>query len=81
MTFKNIKESLFTIKKKVVAFGGGNDDLIWVYTAGDDDKNMSVLAEMPNEIVHIKMAGLWPNTPIKKLSINIQKMILTSIIL
>ena len=50
----NLKETLFTIKKKVVSFGGSGDDLVWVYTAGEDDKNMNVLAEMPNEVVHVK---------------------------
>ena len=54
MLLKNIKESLFTVKKKVVAFGGSNDDLVWVYVAGDNDKNMQLLAETPNEVVHIK---------------------------
>lgn len=51
---KNIKETLFTMKKKIVAFGGSNDDLVWVYAAGDDDKNMVVLAETPNEVLHVK---------------------------
>ena len=48
--------SLF--KEKIVAFGGNNDDLVWLYTAGSGDKNMSVLAETPNEVVHVKNGGV-----------------------
>jgi regulator of protease activity HflC (stomatin/prohibitin superfamily) len=67
MLLKNIKESLFTVKKKVVAFGGSDDDLVWVYVAGSDDKNMQLLAETPNEVVHIKngaVAGKYFNQKI-----------------
>jgi len=54
MALKNNIKEIFSLKKKIVSFGGSGDDLVWVYTAGDDDKNMNVLAEMPNEIVYVK---------------------------
>jgi len=54
MALKNNIKEAFSFKKKIVSFGGSNDDLVWVYMAGEDDKNMNVLAEMPNEIVHVK---------------------------
>jgi len=41
-------------KEKIVAFGGNSDDLVWVYTTGSGELNMSILAEMPNEVVHVK---------------------------
>jgi len=47
--------SLF--KKKVVSFGGGSNDLVWLYDASND-KNLMLIASAPNEIVYVKNGAI-----------------------
>jgi membrane protease subunit (stomatin/prohibitin family) len=54
-------------KKKMVSFGGDNDDLVWLYDASED-KNLVLVASSPNEVVHIKngaVASLYSNQKIE----------------
>jgi hypothetical protein len=44
---------MFLLKKKIVSFGGDNNDLVWFYDAGND-KNLVLVASSPNEVVHVK---------------------------
>jgi hypothetical protein len=57
--------SLF--KKKVVAFGGDSNDLVWLYDASND-KNLVLVASSPNEVVYVKngaVAALYTNQKIE----------------
>jgi len=65
---EKINETLSIFTEKIVTFGGNNDDLVWVYTTGATDRNMSVLAEAPNEVVHVSngaIAAKYSNQKIK----------------
>ena len=57
--------SLF--KKKIISFGGNNDDMVWLYDASDE-KNVVLVASAPNEVVHVKngaVAALYANQKIE----------------
>ncbi|MDR0443878.1 MAG: SPFH domain-containing protein [Treponema sp.] len=40
-------------KKKMITFGGDSDDLVWLYDASND-RNLILVASVPNEVVHVK---------------------------